>query len=406
MALDVTGHAGRDTDRGPEAGMPADGEQVDSEQVDVVVMGAGPAGAATAIACRRLGLSVALVHRHTGCLTRPAEHVATSARRPLADLGLWDDFVAADHPPCAASYTAWGTSDLDWVEPAQSAEPARRHPSAYQVPRQQPSEHGWLVDRRRLNRWLRQAALDAGATLHATTTHPLADDVGFVRPGTPRGRFVVDATGRRGRLAGQLGTSRRVADTLLAFTTTLDPGDHRLETAPVVLVEAVRTGWWHTAPAPDGGLVATFVTDPAVARLSERPPEQVWAGALTASEHTAARLRHHRQELPLRCLPTGASALDRAAGHRWLAVGDAALALDPLGGGGVEQALQGGLDAARTIVATLLGGDRTATARYDADIQARFRYHLDARRRVYEGERRWPTATFWRHRTSVVTAAA
>lgn len=369
--------------------------------VDVLVVGAGPAGAATAVACRRLGLSVALVHRPVnssgrigdgGPGARPVEHVPASVRQPLIDLGLWDAFTAADHTPCAAAYTAWGSEDLGWGDDLPS-------------PGLTPAEQGWLVDRRRFARWLRQAALDTGATLHSSTSHPLAEGLGFARPRRrPEGRFTVDATGRRGRLAERLGARRRAADELLALTTILHPGEHELEAAPVVLVEAVRTGWWHTVPAPGGRLVATFVTDPAVARLSERPAEQVWAGALAASNHTAARLHHHRRHSrPLDLLTTGTAALDRAAGHRWLAVGDAALALDPLGGAGIHQALQGGLAAARTIAAALLAGDPTAGDRYDADVQTRFRYHLEARRRIYEGERRWPAATFWRHRTGGLT---
>ncbi|MEZ5410059.1 MAG: tryptophan 7-halogenase [Acidimicrobiales bacterium] len=369
-------------DAGPDVG-----------SVDVLVVGTGPAGAATAVACRRLGLSVALVHRPgvgSGADARPVEHVPSSVRQPLVELGLWDAFSAAGHTPCAAAYTAWGSGDLGWGDD---------HPAAGQPP----VEQGWLVDRRRFARWLRQAALDTGATLHSAASHPLAEGLGFTRPRRPpAGRFTVDATGRRGRLAERFGARRRPADELLALTTVLSPGEHPLEAAPVVLVEAVRTGWWHTAPAPGGRLVATLVTDPTVARLSERPAEQVWAGALAASSHTAARLHHHRRDgRSLDLVPTGVAALDQAAGHRWLAVGDAALALDPLGGAGVLQALQGGLTAARTIAASLLAGDPTAAARYDADIQARFRYHLEARRRIYEGERRWPAATFWRRRTSI-----
>ncbi len=372
-----------DGDTGPDVG-----------PVDVLVVGAGPAGAATAVACRRLGLSVALVHRPaTGASGGGGamEHLPSSVRQPLVELGLWESFAAADHTPCAAAYTAWGSDDLGWED----------HRPPGPDPRGA-ADQGWLVDRQQLARWLRQAALDSGATLHAAPSHPLAEGLGFAHPRRPpEGRFTVDATGRRSRLAERFGARRLAVDELLALTATLHPGEHRLEAAPVVLVEAVRTGWWHTAPAPGGRLVATFVTDPAVARLSERPPEQVWAGALAASGHTAARLHHHRrQSRPLDLTPTAITALDQAAGPRWLAVGDAALALDPLGGAGLPRALQGGLAAARTVAAALLAGDPTAGARYDAEVQARFRYHLEARRRIYESERRWPAATFWRHRTS------
>ena len=91
----------------------------DVGSVDVLVVGAGPAGAATAVACRRLGLSVAMVHRPAGGPgggpgARTVEHVPSSVRQPLMDLGLWDAFAAADHTPCAAAYTAWGTDDLGW----------------------------------------------------------------------------------------------------------------------------------------------------------------------------------------------------------------------------------------------------------------------------------------------------
>ena len=89
----------------------------------------------------------------------------------------------------------------------------------------------------------------------------------------------------------------------------------------------------------------------------------------------------------------GSAELDRAGGERWLAVGDAALAFDPLSSKGIASALYTGVRAAGVIL---------ASEQSDADAVDGYARHLREIHRVYRGqcwgfyamERRWALSGF------------
>ena len=85
---------------------------------------------------------------------------------------------------------------------------------------------------------------------------------------------------------------------------------------------------------------------------------------------------------------------------RWLAVGDAALAVDPISGSGVVRALQTSREAAETVLLTL-AGDETAIERYEAERDKECTDYLLKRASYYQMERRWITAPFWQRRVHV-----
>ncbi|MBN9507503.1 MAG: hypothetical protein J0I21_00145, partial [Alphaproteobacteria bacterium] len=89
--------------------------------------------------------------------------------------------------------------------------------------------------------------------------------------------------------------------------------------------------------------------------------------------------------------------LDRAAGDGWLAVGDAALAFDPLSSQGLLNALYTGLCAAEAAGRMLAGADRAAEdyAQTIGALWATYERHLA---HYYRQERRWPTSPFWARR--------
>jgi flavin-dependent dehydrogenase len=96
-------------------------------------------------------------------------------------------------------------------------------------------------------------------------------------------------------------------------------------------------------------------------------------------------------------VPAGTSRLRRPAGHDWIAAGDAALASDPLSGAGLEQALVGGLGAARACEGMLAGHAGAADA-YAAASETAWHDMLAARAEAYARETRWPWSPFWARR--------
>jgi flavin-dependent dehydrogenase len=90
--------------------------------------------------------------------------------------------------------------------------------------------------------------------------------------------------------------------------------------------------------------------------------------------------------------------LSRVVGDRWLAVGDAASACDPVTAQGIVKALCDGEAAADAIAAYLAGGGDAPLRAYQDGVFARFRDYLRLRRHLYGRERRWPQAPFWQNR--------
>jgi 2-polyprenyl-6-methoxyphenol hydroxylase-like FAD-dependent oxidoreductase len=75
---------------------------------DVVIVGGGPAGCATALTLADAGISVALVDRPRQHDQRACETVPPGIRRPLERLGIWPRFARLNNFPHLASKATGG----------------------------------------------------------------------------------------------------------------------------------------------------------------------------------------------------------------------------------------------------------------------------------------------------------
>lgn len=360
---------------------------------DAVVVGAGPAGAATALRLAAAGRSVVVVERSRFNRPRVGETLAPAVQPLLRGLGVWDRFRALDPLP------SWGTRSA-WGEPA-------------------PAEHshlvsgyssGWHVDRCAVDRMLADAAGAAGAQVRTGTTatgwhHDGSGwDVACSDGAVVRGRVLVDAAGRRAGAGRALGARRVVFDRLVAVAarSRRPPAD-----GGYLLVEAVAEGWWYTAPVPCGELVAMLMTDPDLCRRGGWATAGGWAARLGGAPATAARVGGAAASAPV-VHPAASHRLLRPGDARpWLAVGDAGLAVDPVSGSGFLRALRTA-ESAAGVVADLLDRPDDA-ARVLADHEsARDREcttYLTERAQYYRVVRRFRTP-FWARRAPAVPASA
>lgn len=361
--------------------------------VDAVVAGGGPAGAVAALVLASAGRRVLLLDDGA---PRPSpggrdsfkigESLPPAARPLLRDLGLLDGFLADGHPPSTGTYAAWGSGALHGISHLFD-----------------PDGHGWHLDRLRFDAFLRGAAVAAGAEPYRATVLAHLDgrltvrerDTGTV--GHLRSRWTVDATGRRCVIGRRHGHRHR-QDRLVAVYSVFR--DHPRDAEARTLVEAAPDGWWYTTPTPAGRLVA-HLTDPDLADPSLRTPRGFWRG-ITRTDHVRRRLDGYDPAgAPEPCwTPAHGLRVSPAAGPGWVAVGDAALAFDPLSSQGILSALHTGARAGQTVAACLADPDRTAAAL--ADYTAFLDGIADAYRRnhahAYGQERRWPAGPFWQRR--------
>lgn len=353
----------------------------------VTVLGAGPAGSATALALARTGVETLLVD--PGRPGRPAlgEGLPAAGGAHLRALGVWDAFRAGGHLPCSGSTSCWGRAEPDH-------RPAMLNPHGA----------GWQLDRRRFDCTLRYAAAAAvGTPLPWRLTGAGRQGRGWILRFTDgvadhllTTSFVVDATGRRRAFARLIGVAQRTDDSLLCVAGLVcdpDPED------AATLVETTEHGWWYASRIPGGAAVAALFTDAAHAYRLRATTPVGWRTLLGRSRLVGPRAGGPdvRLAAPLRTASAASSRLSRCGGEGWLAVGDAASAHDPLSSRGLHDALAGGLDAAACVMGAL-AGDVHAPERSAARTAAAYERYQRELQWFYEQERRFERAPFWRDR--------
>jgi flavin-dependent dehydrogenase len=301
-----------------------DGRSLDA---DVVVVGGGPAGAATAIACAARGLRVILCEREKLGRDRPGETLHPGAEALLAQLGMADQLVGSAGARHPGIWIEWGG--------ARRFEPfggdAGNRWQGFQV---------WRAD---FDARLVERARGLGVDVRrpSTVTGLIANE-GAVRgveteSGPIAARMVVDATGAARRLARALGVaSPPRSPRLIARYGYAGGACPARDEAPLLVGDA--SGWTWSARVRRGVYQWTSV------RFGSR------SGGGAPEE-----FRDLTPMGPARGADVTWRMTDRAAGPGWFIVGDAAATLDPTSSHGVLKALLSGITAGHLIAAGLDG---------------------------------------------------
>lgn len=310
-----------------------------------------------------------------------------AARRLLSDMGLLHGFLADSHMPRHALESSWGDS----------------HPETrYAIT--DPDGHGWQIDRVRFEQQLRNEAIRRGATLLTPARVTCLKRKGDLWIATIQGpartieassRIVLDASGRASRALGTLPRRAKPQGQLICFWARAD--NVSLERG-VVQIEAEPHGWWYVSPLPGGSAIVAFHTD---ADLSVARAVRTREGLIAYARNTG-RLAPQFSSCQWDAATFGICAADgvrreRAIGPGWIAVGDAAIAFDPIAAQGLFNALYLGLAAAEA-GSSALAGDRTALLGYAAEVDAIWARYSTARSAWYDTESRWPDRPFWARR--------
>jgi flavin-dependent dehydrogenase len=352
---------------------------------DVLVVGAGPAGSATAITLARLGVQVLLVDGLPKSRYWSGESLPPGAGELVSSLFGADILTVPPHQVAYGTRSVWGDDRL--VETDFLANPLGT---------------GWQLDRHLFDAQLIKSAAHEGVrvmtgqSVRTLTRQGSGWDVTFTNRSIVRTHWLVDASGRSGVVMRQLGIRRNRRDQQIgqiALLTNLESEDVYFGT----MVEAVGEGWWYTTPLPGGQRVLAYMTD---RDLMAIPAERTthWQKCLAESLQIRRLAGSAIHPPGIVVYPADTTERTRLYGEGWAAVGDAAITLDPLSSQGLVTAMLMGARAAQAIAGLLGDGRKSLLESWARDYRMLLAEHDSMRSFYGTAEVRWPDSVYWGRR--------
>ncbi|MBV1789994.1 FAD-dependent monooxygenase [Marinobacterium sp. D7] len=337
----------------------------------IVVLGGGPAGASVAIGLKRLGYEVTLVGE-----PRPFDAVEGVSDRVV------EGMCHAGFERALTTLAAPSARSVTWNGETSAANTER------------------LIVRQRFDRALLDDLQDQGVrVIQGRVTATTEQGSGFrfsvcEADGSEHSLdagFLVEA---RGRAAPASGVPRvRGAQSVSLLQHWQGKAD-----TPCSAVQSFADGWAWMARREDGRRYLQLTLDVASRRLPPKQQLGAWCRErLLQLEQAQPYLQdaepvgevYARTSTPVLC--------EHSAGDNWLRVGDAAMAVDPLSGNGIFQALSSALQAPAVINTLIRHPERAAVAKvfHEARIEQLFYRFARIGRDFYDQESQWPQRPFW-----------
>jgi flavin-dependent dehydrogenase len=363
----------------------------------VLIVGAGPAGAATVLSLSKRGIESILVERSPAVFFKAGEAIAPNAQPVFHKLGVEALLRDPKHQACYGNRFVWGSTeplDKDFLQ------------NTYTI--------GHHIDRMHLEQQLLTEVKKTGTTLLqgwsvVNCKKTSGDWTVLLQDGNGKQEeisceFVVDATGRPSRVAGAIGIRRIRSDNLMGISACFSLSE--FQSPHYTFIEAVQDGWWYAAPISGNRIATAYMTD---ADLLD--PQMLKTDSYLQSLHSTILMPAllsgviEPKNTHLTTCTASTSYLERRYGDGWLAVGDAACSFDPISSYGITSALEGGYYAGHAIADTFQGFNEALPA-YDWLLTTAFAVYKEMHRHQYQLEQRWPEEPFWARRTKEFVTAA
>ena len=321
---------------------------------DVIVVGGGPAGSATATMLSRKGWKVIVLEREKF----PRDHVGESllpASIPiLEELGALPDVEKAGFLPKYGATMVWGSGDAPWSW--YFKETSQRYPHSYQV---------WRPE---FDKILLDNAQSQGVTVfegyHVTEVIFDGDDAIGVTftdaeggSGEAQCRFIVDASGQSTLISRHMDTKQwdpffqnLAVYAYFTGTKSLPEPDQNN-----IFIESYRYGWLWSIPLHTGRTSIGVVVDSQVGQegIQQHGAKAFLQSQLALSCHTRGMLEDAQMDSDPNVVMDWSYTADKLYGPGYIIAGDAACFVDPLFSSGVHLALMSGVLAAAYVTTAL-----------------------------------------------------
>jgi flavin-dependent dehydrogenase len=351
------------------------------------VVGGGPAGLSTALELRRYGLAAVMIERSGYDDVRVGEHLQPASVLKLRAIS--SNLPLESHFASAGVVAYWGGNDANHMD--------------YFL---HPGQHGLNLSRPRFDAEFARACESSGVAVMRCASLLCAErkgstwDVEILADGavtTMSPSVIVDATGRPATFARRQGARVRAHDRQVAMAA-FGGGSNGEVPHTRSIVEAAEPGWWYGAPIdPKRGICMLVTDDDLLPRGVKSNLYAWWREQLSRTTQVRHWFRAFERSEPLLVRSARSQCLDVAHGIGWVAVGDAALALDPLSSQGIANALDHGTRAAASIAA-YLAGEHSSLETFARDLQREYAAYRATRTRYYRLETRWRESVFWKRR--------
>ncbi|CCM05261.1 uncharacterized protein FIBRA_07471 [Fibroporia radiculosa] len=385
---------------------------------DVIIVGGGVAGCAAALTLfhSNPGASVLILDDADPGVFKIGESLPAAAKQILTYLSpdllqrLSGDGHERAYIKCTGNASAWGSSELEETHAMMN-----------------PFGMGWHLDRACFDQILRDTVSSAAPdtislvkgvfmsvdtrddALHWSLSASIFESD---KTRVFTSKWVVDASGRKATVARKLGARTIREDALLAFYAvfvsppTTEDQDFR------TVIEASESGWWYSSPLPSNRRVVAYHTDDSNPTSRDARKQDGFINLLhTNTQHISQLITsggydilvHGDAKYPV-CTAAGSARLEPPCGvsvsseAKWIAVGDAAMAFDPLSSQGMITALKMGCFVGDVIARDLLaaGSDDPTSIFQKVYSQAWSKYD-EEKQYFYAQEKRFD-GEFWRAR--------
>lgn len=354
-------------------------------QSEILIIGKGVSGLILSLLLQRAGVGHRLLSRVEKRLPFGwGETLPPSTLPLLKSLGLLDVFEQ-----CATKtrgyHSLWGSHQV-------------RDTNFFSQPRFQ---YGLKLDKKRLLELLQEQVQEQ--VLEFDEIQQLAVQNGEVQVQIRSGEtvtnlqspLVVDATGRARAVLKRLAIPSKDYDRLLAFSVHLPKVKHA-RLVHGVFVEPFEHGWGIVSALNETTQVMTLFTEQEISQFSQFKQYALWKELLSGTQILKDFLVEGATPHVVGAQANSSKAT-RLAGKNWLAIGDAALAFDPLSSHGISNAVYGAHSAYQAIIASKTQRSSLPLQGYEKTLSGIFEGYLQQRRQIYAQEKRWPNQPFWKH---------